>query len=68
MLHYFGTFFDFLIELVLGLVVDAFADQVVGPLLLLKGIPLAQLYGAAIHRHLSHPEPGCVWESWEVDF
>lgn len=68
MLHYFGTFVDFLIELVLGLVVDAFVDQVVDPLPLLKAIPLAQLYGAAIHRHLSHPEPGCVWESWEVDF
>lgn len=68
MLHYFGTLVDFLIVLVLGLVVVAFADQVVGPLRPLKGIPLARLYGAAIHRHLSHPVPGCVWESWEVDF
>lgn len=68
MLHYFGKLVDFLIELVLGLVVDAFADQVVGPLRPLREIPLARLYGVAIHRHRSHPEPGCAWESWGVDF
>lgn len=68
MLHYFGTLVDFLIGLVLGVVVDAFADQAVGPLLPSREIPLARLYGVAIHRHLSHPEPGCAWENWGGGF
>lgn len=68
MVYYFGSLVDFLIGHVLELVVDAFADQVVGPLRPLREIPLARLYGVAIHRYLSHPEPGCVWESWGVDF
>lgn len=62
MLQYFGTLVDFLIELVLG-VVDAFADQAVGPLHLSREIPLGLLYEVAIHRHLSRPEPSCAWES-----
>lgn len=68
MLQNFGTPVGFLIGLVLGVVVDAFADQAVGPPLPSREIPLARVYEVAIHRHLSRPEPGCAWESWGAEF
>lgn len=68
MLQYFGTLVDCLIGLVLGVLVDAFADQAVGPLPPSREIPLGPLYGAAIHPHLSRPEPSCAWESWGREF
>lgn len=68
MLQYFGRLVDFRTGLVLGVVVDAFADQVVGLLLPSREIPLARAYGVAIHQYLSRPELECVWESWGAEF
>lgn len=67
MLQNSGMSVDFLIGLVLGVVVDAFADQAVDLLLPSREIPLARVYEVAIHQHPSRLEPGCAWESLGVE-